>query len=657
MNFKNGLLLSLVIIVMMPEALAQISSIDSINLSLNVSLSIMPQKSSSTRDVNLKLYYIPQNNSFQELSFTNFFPENAELKEDYINYYIRRMEPNETYFGYTASITRKRFLPEINHAIKYPAEITDEEALNYLEFDETFNFIEEAKSIIESEEDYLEVIFRISQWVIDNIEYELTNETEKVTKSASWVFMHRYGVCDEFSVLLASMLRSLGIPARVISGIAYPSSNISDDEEWETHSWVEVYIPDEGWLPVDPVFKEIFWLDSGHISIKEFSEDGEAFKYYWKGGSNALSSSSIDFSIKINSFNISNEPNISYSLSPARPSMAPSSFNALTIEIKNNEDSYIHQNLELSLPKDILLLGDKSFSILLKPNQSLNKTILFNLNIPNASSSIYTYTINLYSYDSIVASTDIKVSKFFPMYEEEQFENLSDFKKEQNVRLECIPESDEAIQNHHLLIRCFVHNEGNEPLQDLLCIEERCQFVNISSGESTSFDFYYMPYVAGVQRKAAILKGINKKEPLVFTVYPQPWMSLTTSFISSEEILGTSSILVEISPQTNSPAYNASVSFYLNGRLLEEWKISSISSKISNTMQIKNYLFLEKNKIDVVLRYSDLKGNPYSMRQDLDVKITERPFLNKLGASVLRVLFDFSQLAFNIQEFYLSLFE
>jgi len=59
----------------------------------------------------------------------------------------------------------------------------------------------------------------------------------------------RQGDCTEHTVLTVALLRSLGIPARPVSGLAYVQGS------WFFHAWVEVNLG-QGWEPVDPTFGE-----------------------------------------------------------------------------------------------------------------------------------------------------------------------------------------------------------------------------------------------------------------------------------------------------------------------------------------------------------------------------------------------------------------
>lgn len=77
-----------------------------------------------------------------------------------------------------------------------------------------------------------------------------------------FLFDTKIGYCDNFSSSMAIMLRTLDIPTRWIKGFSAGeiSSSVKatkDENEYtvtnnNAHSWVEVYIPDVGWMPFEP---------------------------------------------------------------------------------------------------------------------------------------------------------------------------------------------------------------------------------------------------------------------------------------------------------------------------------------------------------------------------------------------------------------------
>jgi hypothetical protein len=73
---------------------------------------------------------------------------------------------------------------------------------------------------------------------------------------ASFLFDTKTGYCQQFSGVMALMLRMGGVPARVASGFS-PGSYNSERKDYvvrdtDAHSWVEAYFPPYGWITSDP---------------------------------------------------------------------------------------------------------------------------------------------------------------------------------------------------------------------------------------------------------------------------------------------------------------------------------------------------------------------------------------------------------------------
>jgi len=86
--------------------------------------------------------------------------------------------------------------------------------------------------------------------VYDEVEYR-TGSTDVQSRAAdAWV--QRAGVCQDIAHLVIGSLRSLGIPARYVSGYLHPSVDpvVGETVEGESHAWVEWW--DDGWCGFDP---------------------------------------------------------------------------------------------------------------------------------------------------------------------------------------------------------------------------------------------------------------------------------------------------------------------------------------------------------------------------------------------------------------------
>lgn len=75
-----------------------------------------------------------------------------------------------------------------------------------------------------------------------------------------FLFDIRTGYCDYYATAMATMLRSLSIPARTASGYAEGTydeeSNLYYTTERDAHTWVEVYFPSYGWIEFEPTAGE-----------------------------------------------------------------------------------------------------------------------------------------------------------------------------------------------------------------------------------------------------------------------------------------------------------------------------------------------------------------------------------------------------------------
>jgi hypothetical protein len=147
----------------------------------------------------------------------------------------------------------------------YPAPAFDDESLRaYLEPSEFIEsndpvLIEKARHLTEGSGDSWEAACRLSQWVADEIAYEIPGGA-----TARRTYDMRAGECGSHSILLATFCRSLGIPARVVWGCMY-SPNFGG--AFGQHAWTEVYMGGAGWIPVDSTAHEAGFVDSGHIRL------------------------------------------------------------------------------------------------------------------------------------------------------------------------------------------------------------------------------------------------------------------------------------------------------------------------------------------------------------------------------------------------------
>jgi len=96
--------------------------------------------------------------------------------------------------------------------------------------------------------------------------------------SAAEVAASRQGDCSEFAVLTAAMCRSVGIPARVVAGVAYIKNFAGIQDRFGGHAWVEAYVGGK-WVGLDAAFKSagLGGYEAGHIALAVGNGNPEDF--------------------------------------------------------------------------------------------------------------------------------------------------------------------------------------------------------------------------------------------------------------------------------------------------------------------------------------------------------------------------------------------
>lgn len=73
-----------------------------------------------------------------------------------------------------------------------------------------------------------------------------------------FLFDTKMGFCEHYAGSFALLMRAAGVPARVVTGYqggeVNPVSRLLVVRQSEAHAWTEVWLPDTGWLRVDPTF-------------------------------------------------------------------------------------------------------------------------------------------------------------------------------------------------------------------------------------------------------------------------------------------------------------------------------------------------------------------------------------------------------------------
>ena len=96
--------------------------------------------------------------------------------------------------------------------------------------------------------------------------FEYSPRSTRVDSPIDEALAARKGVCQDFAHIFLSLVRPLGIPARYVSGYLFQAAGTHDrSSDGATHAWVEVLLPDLGWVGLDPTNNLI--ADDRHVRV------------------------------------------------------------------------------------------------------------------------------------------------------------------------------------------------------------------------------------------------------------------------------------------------------------------------------------------------------------------------------------------------------
>ncbi len=111
--------------------------------------------------------------------------------------------------------------------------------------------MQKAREIVGEERDAWAAARKLADWTYKNLKWKRVDDADAAQTLAT-----QEADCLEFSELFVAMARSLGLPARIVSGIAYSGGAFGG------HAWVEVYVGE--WVEMDPTWGTEF-ADATHV--------------------------------------------------------------------------------------------------------------------------------------------------------------------------------------------------------------------------------------------------------------------------------------------------------------------------------------------------------------------------------------------------------
>ena len=117
-----------------------------------------------------------------------------------------------------------------------------------------------ARAVTAGRTTWYDAVVAVQAWLRANTRYDLDvpRDPDGVDAVDHFLFETRRGYCEQIASSMAVMLRTLGIPARLVTGYGpgerNPLTGYFEVKQSDAHAWVEVFYPGIGWVPYDPTF-------------------------------------------------------------------------------------------------------------------------------------------------------------------------------------------------------------------------------------------------------------------------------------------------------------------------------------------------------------------------------------------------------------------
>ena len=150
----------------------------------------------------------------------------------------------------------------------------------YVNFNNQNQCVTKAQELVKPANNDLDAVGLIYSYVVGNVAYDYdkaANVKSGYLPNVDTTLTTGKGICFDYAALMTSMLRSQGIPTRLVIGYA--------DDAY--HAWISVYITDEGWVDDIIYFDGKNWIlmdptfaanTASKDSLKKFIGNGNNYQ-------------------------------------------------------------------------------------------------------------------------------------------------------------------------------------------------------------------------------------------------------------------------------------------------------------------------------------------------------------------------------------------
>ncbi len=432
------------------------------------------------QEVQADLSWFPRESYRQEVLSLTTTPR-AEFLPPIYRFTWHRVEPGVLHFGLDAKVRTSRDVLGVTDKVPFPiaslpaaiARYTQETEL--IDTDEAIR--QQALRLAAGKDDLFDVVYAVADWVTTNINYTLNTMTAEATQSSTWVMAHREGVCDELTGLFISMLRSLGIPARFVSGLSY--TNLPEfSSPWGGHGWAEVFFPGTGWVPFDVTYGTYGFVDATHVKLQDSLDSRtRSLEFVMKGYAVSLDTAPLATSVTVLDAEQARTRHYTVTLTPFDDAIGLDSYNLLTAKVTNHAPYYLSLRLTLAQTEGLTLFTNPEQNLLLHPHEE--RTLHWLVRTDGLERNyLYRFPIKLYAGQEAVATTSFEARSLNQEYDREFFDRfLAGAAPEEytNFTFTCTPAHARRYVGDSFVASCRFTNTGAQPLGGVKLCLRHCE--------------------------------------------------------------------------------------------------------------------------------------------------------------------------------------
>ena len=584
------------------------------------------------------LSFFPRNDERQTVTTLNAHAShdgNIQQGTEEIRYLWSSLPGKEITYGYDTTVRVDNVISNVNKKVPFPLTTLDSTVLTYTQptefIDITAKIEKKANEIIGTEDDLYAAVYSLAEWTHQSIDYNLNSLTAEAVQPSSWVLKNRQGVCDEMTNLFISFLRSVGVPARFVSGVVYTNLNY----DWGPHGWAEVYFPDHGWVPFDVTFGEYGWLDPSHLKLKDDVDSGTpSATYAWKANGIDLDINTLGITTVASKVGPDEGGAVEISVNPVKTVAQFGSFIPIEITVTNIKNTYLAPKIVVT--KAPGLTENNVKTILLEPKEE--RSLYWIAEIPEADADyVYTTTIEVQSMYGETDSATIKYGESFAGYTQEYAQSIVDAHDERakkqpltGITIDCTADATIYYSGDLATVTCDFTNTKSNTLNLDVCFQDQCSTLVAPPGTTTQDSTFSVS--EGIRIPIIVEEG----ETIAYAYVNLNVIPIPEVYISDPEpstIAYGEDVEINIDVSANTEVNNLHILFDFGDLTYDTFKEKEVRTV---TLHTNSKLLIDDLRFDIT--YEDELGKTYDERKALHITVDNVPW-HGYFANWLRGLF------------------